>query len=204
MATRHRTEHAWATMFWTAFKRSRNGMLLLDDQRRCVEANGAFLRLVGRKRGALVGTHSWEFVKGPRLDDRRWKAMLEGGDFTGEGELENVDGATVAIHFAAHPETVTGRRLILFVMLDSARHGRYRRARAGGRKRRDKLTEREGEVVGLVAAGHTGREIADELHISHDTVRTHVRNAQEKLGARSRAQLVAIALASGHSIDPKH
>lgn len=202
MATRVGAEYAWAAMFWTAFKRSRNGMLLLDDQRRCVEANGAFLRLLGRKREALVGVHSWEFVKGPRLHDRAWKAMLKGGDFTGEGELETVDGSTVAIHFAAHPETVTGRRLILFVMLDTAHRGRFRRTRS--RNRRDKLTEREGEVVGLVAAGHTGREIADELHISHDTVRTHVRNAQEKLGARSRAQLVAIALASGHAAHPQN
>ena len=199
MATRSATEPAWAGMFWAAFKRSRNGMLLLDEQRRCVEVNGAFLRLLGRKRDALIGGRSWEFVKGPRLSERKWKAMLERGDFAGEGELENVDGSAIAIHYAAHPEVVTGRRLILFVVLDSARRGRFRRVRAADKHHRGPLTAREREVVDLVAAGHTAREIADELHIAHNTVRTHVRNAQEKLGARSRAQLVAITLASGHT-----
>jgi DNA-binding CsgD family transcriptional regulator len=45
--------------------------------------------------------------------------------------------------------------------------------------------------------GATGPEIAEDLHISHDTVRSHVRNAMTKLGARSRAHLVAKALAAG-------
>jgi len=47
----------------------------------------------------------------------------------------------------------------------------------------------------------TGRrifEIAEELQIAHDTVRTHVRNAMDRLGARSRAHLVAKALGGGH------
>jgi DNA-binding CsgD family transcriptional regulator len=59
------------------------------------------------------------------------------------------------------------------------------------------LSRREHEIVGLVAAGSTGPEIADELQIAHDTVRTHVRNAMTKLGARSRAHLVAKALGDG-------
>lgn len=44
----------------------------------------------------------------------------------------------------------------------------------------------------LVAEGRTGREIADELHIAHDTARTHVRNAMTKLGARSCGPRLAI------------
>jgi DNA-binding CsgD family transcriptional regulator len=49
-------------------------------------------------------------------------------------------------------------------------------------------------ILHLVAMGNTGREIADELGITHETVRTHVRNAMAKVGARSRAHLVAKAL----------
>jgi DNA-binding CsgD family transcriptional regulator len=45
--------------------------------------------------------------------------------------------------------------------------------------------------------GHTSPEIADMLHITHNTVRTHARNAMEKTGARSRAHLVAKALGDG-------
>jgi DNA-binding CsgD family transcriptional regulator len=43
----------------------------------------------------------------------------------------------------------------------------------------------------------SGPEIADELQIAHDTVRTHVRNAMGKAGARSRAHLVAKAIGEG-------
>jgi DNA-binding CsgD family transcriptional regulator len=63
------------------------------------------------------------------------------------------------------------------------------------------LSRRECDVVRLVAAGASGPEIADELGIAHDTVRTHVRNASKKLGARSRAHLVAKALGEGHALD---
>ena len=52
----------------------------------------------------------------------------------------------------------------------------------------------------LVALGHTGPEIAGELQIAHDTVRTHVRNAMTTSGARSRAHLVALALGGGHAL----
>jgi DNA-binding CsgD family transcriptional regulator len=62
------------------------------------------------------------------------------------------------------------------------------------------LTARQREVVRLIALGHTGPEIAEELYIAHDTVRSHVRRAMTISGARSRAHLVAIALAGGHAL----
>ncbi|HEX6021910.1 MAG TPA: LuxR C-terminal-related transcriptional regulator [Solirubrobacter sp.] len=93
---------------------------------------------------------------------------------------------------------VTGRRPVLFVVLGTARWGRqFRRAVDHDEPARE-LTERECEIVRLVALGASGREIADELHISHETVRTHVRNAMTELHTRSRAHLVAKALAGGH------
>lgn len=59
------------------------------------------------------------------------------------------------------------------------------------------LSQREREVVALLADGLSGEEIAERLTLSPETVRTHVRNAQRKLGARSRAQLVAMSLRRG-------
>jgi DNA-binding NarL/FixJ family response regulator len=55
------------------------------------------------------------------------------------------------------------------------------------------LTAREKEVVGLVAHGLSNTDIAEALTISHATVKTHVSRAMTKLGARDRAQLVALA-----------
>lgn len=59
------------------------------------------------------------------------------------------------------------------------------------------LTERESEVVALVALGLTNDEIAGELVLSPATARTHVSRAMLKLGARDRAQLVVFAYQSG-------
>ena len=108
-----------------------------------------------------------------------------------------LDGSTVSVQWAATAEQVTGHYLVLFVALSTSRWGRrFRRAIAPGAESAA-LTARELEIVRLVALGRSGPEIADELHISHDTVRTHVRNAMTKTGARSRAQLVAKVIGDG-------
>jgi DNA-binding NarL/FixJ family response regulator len=61
----------------------------------------------------------------------------------------------------------------------------------------DELTDREREVLTLVAAGLTNEEIGRRLYVSPATAKTHVSRAMGKLGARDRAQLVVIAYESG-------
>jgi DNA-binding NarL/FixJ family response regulator len=69
-------------------------------------------------------------------------------------------------------------------------------ARAG----MDRLTAREREIVGWVAAGLSNDEIAARLVVSPATVRTHVSRAMLKTAARDRAQLVVFAYQSGVAI----
>ena len=59
------------------------------------------------------------------------------------------------------------------------------------------LTPRELEVLRLVALGNQVSDISDELHISHHTVRNHIRNFRGKLGAASRLEAVVDALRLG-------
>jgi DNA-binding NarL/FixJ family response regulator len=59
------------------------------------------------------------------------------------------------------------------------------------------LTEREREVMALVAGGLSNEEIAERLVVSPATAKTHVSRAMVKLGARDRAQLVVFAYESG-------
>jgi DNA-binding NarL/FixJ family response regulator len=61
----------------------------------------------------------------------------------------------------------------------------------------DELTEREREVMALVAGGLSNEEIADRLVVSPATAKTHVSRAMVKLAARDRAQLVVLAYEHG-------
>ncbi|HEY7947431.1 MAG TPA: response regulator transcription factor [Acidimicrobiales bacterium] len=70
-------------------------------------------------------------------------------------------------------------------------------ASPGDADRLRSLTPREKEVLVLVARGRTNAEIADELHMSAATAKTHVSRILTKLGARDRSQLVVIAYESG-------
>jgi PAS domain S-box-containing protein len=67
----------------------------------------------------------------------------------------------------------------------------------GIRPRRTRtLSPREREILALLARGLTGEQIAERLVLSPETVRTHIRNAREKLGASTRVEAVTMALLS--------
>ncbi|HTZ29883.1 MAG TPA: response regulator transcription factor [Streptosporangiaceae bacterium] len=73
------------------------------------------------------------------------------------------------------------------------------RARAPSRadRRLEELTEREQEVLSLVAHGLSNAELAETLHVSLPTAKTHVSRILTKLGARDRTQLVILAYELG-------
>lgn len=75
-----------------------------------------------------------------------------------------------------------------------ARHGH---GRHGDHLRSARLTDREAEVLRLMAAGRANAEIADDLTVSLETVKTHVGNVLAKLRARDRTQAVIAAYESG-------
>ena len=64
---------------------------------------------------------------------------------------------------------------------------------AAKRGRRLTLTAREREIVALLAEGFSGEEIAEQLFLSPGTVQTHIRNARERTGTKTRSHLVAVA-----------
>jgi len=191
----------WSGFFETAFTQSRNAMVLVDDRRIQIDVNGAYLKLLGYPRGRVIGQPLYRYVaETSRASGEEWAAALAVGRFTGEAELICADGTRASVQWGASAEVVTGRRLVLFVALSTSRWGgRFRRTTLSERDA-SPLSERERQIVRLIALGSTGPEIADELQIAHDTVRTHVRNSMTKLRARSRAHLVANALGSGAAL----
>ncbi|MFJ7075625.1 response regulator [Streptomyces sp. NPDC098781] len=85
---------------------------------------------------------------------------------------------------------VTRRLLTRFLRLDG-------RPRAPLRERVGELTERETEVLSLIAQGLSNAEIAERLVVAEQTVKTHVGRILVKLGLRDRTQAVVFAYESG-------
>jgi two-component system nitrate/nitrite response regulator NarL len=57
-----------------------------------------------------------------------------------------------------------------------------------------RMTQREREVIALIAEGLSNKAIAQRLNIATDTVKSHVRNVMDKLALHSRLQIAAYAL----------
>lgn len=58
----------------------------------------------------------------------------------------------------------------------------------------EKLTDREGEIAALLIRGKTYRRIAEELHVSENTVKTHVKNIYSKAGVQNRTELINLLM----------
>jgi len=188
----------WERLFWLVFERSTNSIALLDDQRGIVEVNDAAVALLGGTRQELTGTSMADLIKPAErsVAASEWEAFLRSGEYSGTRALVRADGSEVRIDFAARTAVIDGRRLAIYVIARDDPACLPSPALAGELP----LTNREREVVTLIALGGETAEIAEQLHISPETVRTHIRNAMSRLGAHTRAQLVAIALCTDQTV----
>jgi DNA-binding CsgD family transcriptional regulator len=179
-------------------------LLVVDDDCRCVDVGLAACRLLGVSREEVVGRQLDELLA---LDARErfrhvWEAFREGGGHAGpflldaatpfEADVTVTARVLPARHLIVLTPTALGQPEATYANGTAAR-GLSRRPR---RRERDP-TSRERQVLRLLASGATDVQIAAWLSLSPATVQTHVRNAKAKLGARTRAQAVALALQRG-------
>ncbi|CAN5508847.1 hypothetical protein BH10ACT11_BH10ACT11_22080 [soil metagenome] len=183
---------------------SRPAVLVVDDRRRCVEVNREACDLLGLEREAVVGGRIDRLVSTEmrgRLE-LFWRAFREGGGHGGPFDLAQ-PGRAAAVVISLTENLIPGRHLVVISPADGS-------SRLAPSTRPDPSSEpsparngvrgpspREREVLKLLATGATDPQIAVMLELSPATVQTHVRNAKSKLGARTRAQAVAIALSDG-------
>jgi DNA-binding CsgD family transcriptional regulator len=122
-----------------------------------------------------------------------WRSFVASGEYAGSRASIRVEGTDVPADFVARLEFLDEHRLAIHVALaDGATpDGRV----LSGSPQIRLLTARERAVIALIATGRETPQIAQVLGVSPATVRTHVRNAMVKLGARTRAQLVAVVIA---------
>lgn len=191
-----------------AFDRSRHPMLIADDQRRWVTGNAAACDLLGIPREEIPWRTIDDFTppnERKRLAEQ-WTAFLASGGAEGWYQLYVPDRGPVPVEFSATANVLPARHLSVFIPSDEVSAERSKSALAreatwapvaaegGGRLQ---LTEREREVMTLVASGLQSGDIAERLFLSPETVKSHVHNALGKLGAHTRAHAVAIALVTG-------
>jgi DNA-binding CsgD family transcriptional regulator len=180
-------------------------LLVVDDACRCVDVGLGACRLLGVSREEVIG-RPLEDLLVPDARERFnhvWEAFREGGGHAGPFLID------AAIPFEANV-TVTARvlpsRHLLVLTPTGSEQPDIADANGaiGGpspsprsRRRERDPTSRERQVLRLLASGATDVQIAAWLSLSPATVQTHVRNAKAKLGARTRAQAVALALQRG-------
>lgn len=183
----------WERLFRLVFERTANPVALLDEERRIIDVNAAAVGLLGGTRAEWLGTSLRDRLRPEDQEraDEEWRDFLRTGEYDGVRDLVKADGEQVRVEFAARLADVSGRRVAIFVAIAGGDPEPIAIARGAAELG---LTERESEVVTLIAMGLDTGDIAAELHISPETVRTHVRNAMGKLGVHTRAQLVATVL----------
>jgi DNA-binding NarL/FixJ family response regulator len=70
-------------------------------------------------------------------------------------------------------------------------------------RKQKSLSKREREIMDLLAQGMTGEQVAEHLFLSPETIKTHIRNAMNKLEANTRVHAIAIALREGFISSPQ-
>jgi DNA-binding CsgD family transcriptional regulator len=167
---------------------SPQALLVVDDECVCVEVSLGACRLLGSGRAEVVGLGLSELLEPGSRD--RFAASWPGA--------RELGGQLGTFAFRAPPSVVEMGATVTAQILPSRHLIGLEPAAAPVEPRGLRApSAREREVLDLLADGATDGQIALALQLSPATVQSHVRNAKAKLGARTRAQAVALALRRG-------
>ena len=199
---------------WAIFSRSRNPMLLADDQRRYINANAAACELLGytvhQLRTMRIDDVTLPEYR-PFLDDI-WNDFLQRGGTIGQFAVLKADGTTVHVEFNATAHVAPGLHLSIFInpqvtgealglAADDGKGNIDEPVPAVSEHSGQLLDDAERQVVTLLAMGLNWHEVADEIDVPASEVRALMESAMGKLGASTRAHAVSIAIRAGE-IDP--
>jgi DNA-binding CsgD family transcriptional regulator len=185
-------DHQLKVVYETAF----DGLFIVDDGRRYLRINEPAAKLLGAPADQILTSRIEDFTPPelwPALE-RLWAAFKRDGKLQGPYEVLRGDGDRSYVEFQAAWNFDSGQHLI------AAREMNPPWSKTGANSPMDdgpQLTSRECEVIQLAAEGKSTREIAVALFLSPGTVKTHLHNVYEKLGARDRAAAVAACIRRG-------
>ena len=156
-------------------------VVVADDDRRYVHANAAACELTGIAHDDLIGMRVEELTgTAPDEVDAAWRRFREAGVMVGTLPIPTPVRPR-NMPYIAIADVSPGRHVAIFIPERTARDWQP-------------LSQRERQVVALVAGGATGREVGVALSVTAATVETHIRNAMRRLGARNRSHLVTLAI----------
>jgi DNA-binding CsgD family transcriptional regulator len=183
-------------VLWTFMDGAPVALCAANDERELVRVNSRWCSLTGYDQEAAARLRVDEILapeSRPGID-MRWSDLLGTGLATARIVILRPDHTRLAVRYGAFANVLPSLHIAAFLAEpgQDARAVRPARARRAGQ-----LTRREQESLRLVAMGMTTTAAAEQLGISPETVRTHVRNAMNKLGARTRAQAIAVAMRDG-------
>ena len=179
----------------TSFRSSLVPMVIADDQRRYVAVNAAACLLLRLPEEDVLRLKVDDLTPPENREqvEPLWRAFIRDGVQAGTFELLMPDGARLQVEYSATACVEPGRHLSILLFPPVGGH------HPGDREteRPAVLTDREREVLGMVAMGRGTSWIATELRVSASTVETHIRHLLDKLGARNRAHAIALGLQAG-------
>lgn len=186
-----------AETLWAFMETAPVALVAADDDRRILRVNQRWSNLTGYDADAAAGLRIDDLLapeSRPGIE-MRWGDLIGTGLATARIVMLRPDHLRVSVRYGAFANVLPGVHVAACLAepgQDARNTMRPPRARRAGQ-----LTRREQESLRLVAMGMTTTAAADQLGISPETVRTHVRNAMNKLGARTRAQAIAVAMRDG-------
>src|SRR3954447_18259478 len=183
-------------LLWAFMDTAPVALVAADDDRNILRVNPRWSDLTGYGADAAT-TMRIDDLLAPESRpgiDMRWSDLLGQGLATARIVILRPDHVRVSVRYGGFANVLAGMHVAACLAEPGQDAGALRPA---GARRAGQLTRREQESLRLVAMGMTTTAAADQLGISPETVRTHVRNAMNKLGARTRAQAIAVAMRDG-------
>lgn len=188
-----------ARQFWGVFDRCLVPMVTVDNERRCVAANRAARLLFRLSQAEMRERRIDDFAPSHMalLLEDACARLLRDGSVAGAFDVSFLDGSHLRIVYCASANTLPGQHLIVFAPANWPEDELGAVDEDGTEPSPAPVSPREREVLTLIAAGADLDQIAHELSISVNTVRTHIINAYRKLGAHNRAHAIALAMQQG-------
>lgn len=177
-------------------------VLCLDNQARLVKANAASRLFLRRTREQLRRMTAGDLLTPRQLGEfeRVWTALLRDGSGRGSMDITPPDGTVTRVDYVGLANVVPGRHILIWVPSQWPADELTVLIDANATAPTGRLSGRERQVVTLLACGASVEQIAAELSVAPSTAKTHMRNALRRLGARNRANAVALAIRAGEIV----